>query len=652
MRPSAWLLPVVSLLGSSCLPDAREAAVRVDVTYTFKAGCITVLARDGTDAGREDREQLEVLQGGPSTVRLAVFRQEGWGHTLEITTLAHEQTCAGPVVAQEVNTVQLQKAGIQELSVTLVAEDVDGDGYMSPASDGTDCKDGIAAINPGASEVCDDQDNNCDGNADEAGGQGWYPDRDGDGFGDRTATALTSCARPAGPPVYVSNGTDCLDSNDTVFPRVDAIEPRCDDLDDDCDGTADDDFNLKGAACFSPCAGQYVCNASGTGVSCNAPAQLSLYPDGDGDGAGAELVASVGMICPGTALPLNTAVNQEDCDDQDPHNRRGRGEVCDARDNTCNSTRDEGDVCGGRGWRVLNDGALTGARQWKTVALGPNGLPVWIAGTGGKLAVRKVAGQPFESLDEQCGTHDWLSAWVRPDGVVFLAGAGGRLAQHDGTSCSNAATSESAQPINGLIGFPQEASSPLFAAHDFGRLAAWTPGSNAADRYNLFPERYFGAHALASSLLLAVGGTEEDPSVPSITSYPGTGGEAAVIRHTLTGVPGGYNGSLRGVWMGGPRLAYALGDDGLVMKWNGETGWSKVDPPPDDTAADFTSVVVLDPSSIYTSDTDGVIRRLTATGWAAHPTFDADRPLREIALSSPGDIWAVGDDGRVLHFPE
>jgi hypothetical protein len=95
-----------------------------------------------------------------------------------------------------------------------------------------------------------------------------------------------------------------------------------------------------------------------------------------------------------------------------------------------------------------------------------------------------------------------------------------------------------------------------------------------------------------------------------------------------------------------------LGDDGLVMKWNGETGWSKVDPPPDDTAADFTSVVVLDPSSIYTSDTDGVIRRLTATGWAAHPTFDADRPLREIALSSPGDIWAVGDDGRVLHFPE
>jgi hypothetical protein len=46
--------------------------------------------------------------------------------------------------------------------------DADGDGYCTPI----DCNDANSAINPGASEVCDGVDNNCDGSTDEGCGGG------------------------------------------------------------------------------------------------------------------------------------------------------------------------------------------------------------------------------------------------------------------------------------------------------------------------------------------------------------------------------------------------------------------------------------------------------------------------------------------------
>jgi hypothetical protein len=157
---------------------------------------------------------------------------------------------------------------------------------------------------------------------------------------------------------------------------------------------------------------------------------------------------------------------------------------------------------------------------------------------------------------------------------------------------------------------------------------------------------------LSSSLLLAVGGQESAPFGPHIVGYPGTGDATAVVTHTLTNVPGGYEGSLRAVWMGVPGLAYAVGDDGLVMKWNGTTSWERVSPPGDAPAADFTSVGMLDAHSIYVTDMDGRIRLRTATRWVDPPLHDADRALWDIAVNTPSDLWAVGDNGLVLHFAE
>lgn len=627
------LLLLLPLLGGGCKPRAPEAAVRLEVSYNFKAGCITVLARDPEVAGREEIKKVE--EPKPEKAVLAIFRQESWSYTLELTTMAHEKSCDGNVVAQDVRTVTLEKKGeIEPVALTLEALDEDGDGYIPADHNGTDCNDNHFDVGDPSFR--------------------WYLDQDGDGFGDPNTTPKRSCTKPAdsGTTHYVQDATDCKDSDRTVYPRSDVTEARCDEVDDDCDGKVDEGFEAKGTACSDPCpGGQYACNASHTELSCNnAPTPTLFYPDLDGDGAGDEK-GTPAQVCPGVTPPTGFVSNTDDCDDQDKHNRRGKTEVCDDRDNNCDAGRDENNICNGKGWKVVSDPVLTVSRQWKTVALGHNGR-VWIAGDGGKLAIRPSAGQPFESLDGDCGNVNWHAAWVSPNNDhVFLAGDGGKVAEHNGNNkgCYNEATVAASTNLQGIIGF----SPLLYAVSDGGRLFVWSPGVSNEERYNLYPPTYFDIHGLDSSQLLAVGGTEENPSLPYISSYPGTGNASAVTVHSVNGVPTGYNGALRGVWMASSNLAYAVGDAGLVVKWNGATNWTRVNPPSDSPTAPFTSVVAPDPYTIYVTDANatGAIRRLSARGtWST--SYTSDKPLRDLAISSTGDIWAVGDDGRVVHFPE
>ncbi len=114
-------------------------------------------------------------------------------------------------------------------------EDGDGDGYgdysssrtacEAPAGyvdDATDCDDGDGGIHPDATEMCDGQDEDCDGSIDEEAADGdWYSkDEDDDGFG--SADLVWACDGP-------DNDWDCNDAN--------AGEPQV--VDADATGTAD-----------------------------------------------------------------------------------------------------------------------------------------------------------------------------------------------------------------------------------------------------------------------------------------------------------------------------------------------------------------------------------------------------------------------------
>ncbi len=105
-------------------------------------------------------------------------------------------------------------AHLQHGDVQLI--DSDGDGYVEQINEcvpGGDCDDTNAAINPGATEICDGIDNNCDRNIDEGF------DADADGF--------TTCQG------------DCDDTDATIYPG--AVEICNNGVDENCNGQADED---------------------------------------------------------------------------------------------------------------------------------------------------------------------------------------------------------------------------------------------------------------------------------------------------------------------------------------------------------------------------------------------------------------------------
>jgi hypothetical protein len=183
--------------------------------------------------------------------------------------------------------------------------DVDLDGFA--ACDG-DCNDMVSAIRPGAAEVCDGFDNDCDAliDLDDGGVTGLvvaYPDRDYDGYGVEPSEEV--CAYDDG---YVNRVGDCDDADATVSPEGTEV---CNDVDDDCDGHVDDDPD---------------------------PSSLpDLFADADADGFG-----DPGMPAIECAPGAGWVASATDCDDADPTASPIGVESCDGVDNDCDGRVDLG----------------------------------------------------------------------------------------------------------------------------------------------------------------------------------------------------------------------------------------------------------------------------------------------------------------------
>jgi len=173
--------------------------------------------------------------------------------------------------------------------------DLDGDGVVLA----DDCDDEDADVHPGADEVCDEIDNNCDGEIDEGLYADAWLDTDGDGYGGN-GNAISVCGSKDG---YVNQSGDCEDDDPAIHPGAEEV---CNRIDDDCDGITDSADDV-------------------------------WYADADADGYGDD---ATGIQ---TCEPEAGWVNQAgDCNDADASIHAGAEEACNAVDDDCDGVADHG----------------------------------------------------------------------------------------------------------------------------------------------------------------------------------------------------------------------------------------------------------------------------------------------------------------------
>ncbi|MCA9542692.1 MAG: putative metal-binding motif-containing protein, partial [Myxococcales bacterium] len=88
-------------------------------------------------------------------------------------------------------------------------EDGDGDGLRGCEGD---CDDSDGDIYPGATEICNGLDDDCDRRIDDAGSRTWYRDADGDGLGS-CDEALRACLPGCEVPGWSMITGDCDDAS-------------------------------------------------------------------------------------------------------------------------------------------------------------------------------------------------------------------------------------------------------------------------------------------------------------------------------------------------------------------------------------------------------------------------------------------------------
>ena len=173
--------------------------------------------------------------------------------------------------------------------------DEDNDGYNNDL----DCNDNNPSVNPGASELCNYLDDNCDGSVDEDFGDLGAVCEVGEGACNRIGETI--CSSDA-------HGTEC-----SVVPGDPSAELCGNNIDDDCDGDVDEGCSI---ACADTDSDGVCDDVDNCPVNSNAD-QL----DADGDG--------VGDVCD---LYFCSLTNEGI-------------EICDFSDNDCDGEIDEGGVC-------------------------------------------------------------------------------------------------------------------------------------------------------------------------------------------------------------------------------------------------------------------------------------------------------------------
>jgi len=313
---------------------------------------------------------------GDPAVWLSEMSQPG-GYVIDNNDCDDTRSGVHPGAQESCNGLDDDCSGTADEGCSTFYLDGDSDGYGDPGDwvvdvqqppghveDSTDCDDTRNTVYPGAQELCNNLDDNCDGTADE-GCSTFYLDSDGDGYGD-SAIWTSATSQPAG---YVTDSTDCDDTRSTVHPSATEI---CNGIDENCNSQVDEGLTqtfypdqdgdsygvVPGSVdtCSQPAgfasvsgdcddalygvnpAAAEVCN--GRDDNCDGTVDEgcgAFYRDSDGDGFG-----DLSSVVYGSVAPPGYVLQSTDCDDGNSSINPGATETCNGIDDNCNNIQDEG----------------------------------------------------------------------------------------------------------------------------------------------------------------------------------------------------------------------------------------------------------------------------------------------------------------------
>lgn len=287
--------------------DSANWASKIFVRNIVKANGSYEVYPDSCTVTITPRRLQHFNISGPAPVNWAVIHNHQLIQSGTALPVDGMVTIPGIKIFRDTSTVLLNTG--QVLNTFFLDRDGDGFGIASdmtvsfiappgysPLS--TDCNDTVAAIHPGAVELCNYTDDNCDGMLDSLLYGVFYVDADADGFGNPLDSMFACFAIPG----YTPDHSDCNDNAASINPMAAEI---CNNTDDNCDGLFTDPM-------------------------------LTYYIDTDHDGFGSLSDSLLSCV-----KPEGYVINHSDCNDLDTLTNPAATEICNGMDDDCNGVYDE-----------------------------------------------------------------------------------------------------------------------------------------------------------------------------------------------------------------------------------------------------------------------------------------------------------------------